>query len=110
MSLTAASRAELGIEGFIQISMWRDLARAGHVQRKKTGTKASEVSPAVMVRTPRSSDWPFSAVSWMWVRSSSMSSLRGPRGWFGETPGGSWLLGADVMVFSLLDGIGMMCD
>ena len=42
-----------------------------------------------------------------------MSSLRGPNRWFGETPGGSWVLEADAMVFSnfsLLDGLRMMYD
>ena len=55
-SLTAAPRAALGTEGFIQMSLWRDLAPAGQVQRKKRGTKAPELPPAVMVRMPRSSD------------------------------------------------------
>ena len=99
--LTAVPKASLGIEGFIQMSWWRDLAPAGHVQRKKTGTRASELSPATMVQTPRSSDSPFSVVSLIQVRRSSMSPLRGPSGWFGETPGGSWLLGGDVMMLFL---------
>ena len=98
-SLTAVPRSESGIEGRIQMSMWRDLAPAGHVQRKNTGTKASVSSPAVTVRMPRSSDWPFSAVFWVKVRNSSMISLRGPSGWLGETPGGSWVLEVDVMMF-----------
>ena len=76
--------------------------------RKKTGTRASEAFPAVMVVTPKSSEVPFSADSRVKSRSSSMSSVRGPSGWFGETPGGSWLLGVDVMVLFLSGAIGML--
>ena len=97
-SLMAAPKSELVIEGFSQMRMWRDLVPAGHVQRKKMGTKASVSLPAVMVRTPRSSDSLFSAVFSVKVRSSSMTSVSGPRGWWGETPGGSCMSGVDAMV------------
>ena len=59
-----------GSEGFVRdwrlhpddyvAGFWHQLA---HVQWKKTRTWASEVLPAVTMPTPRSSDWPLSAVS-----------------------------------------------
>lgn len=92
------------------MGLWRDPAPAGHLQRKKTGTKASEGIPSCDSANIQVIDRPFLVVFWVWVRSLSINSLRGPSEWFGETPGGSRLLEAEVMLLSLLDSNEVVYD